>query len=225
MIVMAGHRTIYHRWATMHELMPEKYPHGTGFLMSPEWWRVPPDYIPYALDNDRFSSWSNGKEWDADAFVSMLRRASLLKNKPIFCAVPDVVADPIKTTDWWNDWSCTVESYGFKTAFCVQDGHQPEDVPRSAFATFIGGTSTWKANNAHRFNIREWLHIGRVNGPGKLDWAESIGADSVDGTGWARGQRQLEQLKEFIEGSKQLKISWKGRVSNHETILHNRSME
>ena len=203
---MAGHRTIYHRWQTMHELDPVTYPHGMAFLMSPEWWRVSPDYMPYALDNDRFSCWRKKKPWNPDLFISMLNKATILPNKPLWVVVPDVVADSIATLEWWNDWSCTVESYGFKTAFACQDGHQPEDVPKSAFCTFIGGTETWKANNAHRFKIRKWFHVARINGRGMLDWAEGIGADSIDGTGWAKGPRQFNQLKEFIEGSKQLPL-------------------
>lgn len=202
MIVMAGHMCIFHRWATLREIYPERYRHQLGLLMSPRSWRVPEEYFPYALDNGRYPVWEKGTQWNADSYLRLLEKAQGVRHKPLWAAVPDVVADPQATLDWWNDWCDTVASFGYKLAFVCQDGHTPDDVPESAYCCFIGGTKKWKEENAHKFKgVREELHIGRVNWITQLRWAERIGADSVDGSGWARGDRKmLEHLKNFIEG-------------------------
>ena len=31
----------------------------------------------------------------------------------------------------------------------------------------------------------KWIHVGRVNSERRIRWAASLGADSIDGTGWA----------------------------------------
>ncbi len=38
---------------------------------------------------------------------------------------------------------------------------------------------------AHADERRRWLHIGRVNSHAAIRWAADLGADSIDGTGWA----------------------------------------
>ena len=68
------------------------------------------------------------------------------------------------------------------------------------FCCFIGGTTKWKLKNAHKFKgIVEWLHIGRVSTLNRLRWAERIGADSVDGTGFFRDGKDGKRSRELIE--------------------------
>ena len=75
---------------------------------------------------------------------------------------------------------------------------EPQDVPQIATCCFIGGSTNWKRENAERFKgISRLLHIGRVNEPKRLYWAYDIGADSVDGSGWFRGDKH--QKSAFIE--------------------------
>jgi len=176
-----------------------KYPGKIGMLCTPESLVAkgrPPYYMPYALDNGCFT------KWDEAAFFLMLRQASLLRTEPMWVCVPDVVADAKKTTEMWNQYHHRI---GFRKAFVVQDGHEPGCVPVEAYAVFVGGSTEWKLDNAHKFKgVTDWLHIGRVNTETRLRWAESIGADSVDGTGFFRGSKsQKNAFIEFFEGRKQ----------------------
>ena len=51
------------------------------------------------------------------------------------------------------------------------------------------------------------LHIGRVTTLGRLKWAEQIGADSVDGSGFFRGRgKQYNDFIEWFLGRKQLPL-------------------
>jgi len=171
-------------------------PDRIGILNTPFSYKTPPFYMPYALDNGCFT------RWDEKEFFLMLRKASLLKRKPLWVCVPDVVADAEETNKRWHKYHNLIE---FKKAFVAQDGHEPQDVPKEAYAVFIGGTTKWKIDNAHKFKgITQWLHVGRVNTWNRLKWAELIGADSVDGTGFFRGNRkQFQAMLDFCLGQRQ----------------------
>jgi hypothetical protein len=175
------------------------YPGSVGLLISPAGWRKPPWYMPYALDNGAFTG------FDEKAFTVLLNRARLLKAKPLWVAVPDVVADAEATLRLWHEWWQRVP---FKRAFVAQDGHEAVDVPKQADAVFVGGSTDWKLSCAHKFKgASPWLHIGRVNTASRLQWAVDIGADSVDGTGWFQSSRQQLDLIEFVTGKGQLKLA------------------
>ena len=175
-----------------------KYPDKIGLLYSPDGWNKPPYYMKYALDNGCF------KKWEPEKFKTMLLKASLC-HSPLWVAVPDVVADPEKTIKKWHEWH---DKIYFPLAFVCQDGHEPQDVPKKAICCFIGGTTEWKLDNAYKFKgVRKLLHIGRVTTIGRLKWAEEIGADSVDGTGWfiAKNKQYIDFIKWF-EGDQQIKL-------------------
>ncbi len=176
-----------------------KYPGKIGMLNTPNSYKTPPYYMPYAIDNGCFI------KWDEEAFFLMLRKVSLLKEKPLFVVCPDVVGDHNETIEMWKKYNKRID---FPLAFACQDGCNPEDVPKNAHACFIGGSTEWKLNNAQRFkNIRKWLHIGRVSTKSRMEWAQRIGADSIDGTGFFRGKgKQYYDFIEYFEGDKQLKL-------------------
>lgn len=178
-----------------------KYPDKIGLLISPDGWRIPQFKMPYALDNGCF------KKWDKEGFFHMLRKASMI-HKPLWVCVPDAVADAGTTLRRWAKYHKQISSFGFKLAFVVQDGMTPEDVPPEAYACFIGGSTEFKLKSAHLFknakNTR-WLHIGRVNSEERVMWALSIGADSVDGTGWLRARdKKRKFFIEYFEGKEQM---------------------
>jgi len=177
-----------------------KYPGKIGMLNTPFSWKNPPFYMPYAVDNGCFI------KWDEAAFFSTLKRASIQRNKPIFVVVPDVVGDAEATMKQWDKYYKKID---YPLAFACQDCMEPQDVPKQAFACFIGGSTEWKLNNAHRFKgISEYLHIGRVSTNNRMLWAEKIGADSIDGTGFFRGRgKQYWDYIKYFEGDNQLKIS------------------
>jgi hypothetical protein len=173
------------------------YPGKVGLLISPDGWRVPPWYMPYALDNGAFGAFMSTSPWNEKAYYQMLSRANFC-HRPMWVIVPDVVADADATLKSWHRHKDRVFTLGYKLAFAVQDGMEPNDVPQEAHCCFVGGSTEWKLASAHKFKgVCEWLHIGRVNTPDRLGWAKSIGADSVDGTGFFRGNNY--QTRAFIE--------------------------
>jgi len=176
-----------------------KYPGKVGTLNTPFSYKKPPFYLPFALDNGCFT------RWDEKEFYLMLRKVSLMRRKPLWVCVPDVVADAEATNKRWHKHNKRISDFGFKLAFVVQDGHEPCDVPKEADAVFVGGSTVWKISTSEKFKgITPWLHIGRVTTESRLRWAESIGADSVDGTGFFRGKgKQYFDFIEYFEGSNQ----------------------
>ena len=194
MIVMPSNNT-----AGLVHYLAGACPGKIGLLISPGGWRLPPFYMPYAIDNGAF------KGFKKKPFMDLVARLHPLKNKPLFIAVPDKLADPEETLKLWHMWQGQIK---FKKAFVAQDGHMPQDVPKNADAVFVGGTTDWKIENAHKFKgLTKWLHIGRVSTPNRLDWAAAIGADSCDGTGFFRSTRRKMDLFEFITGYGQQKIT------------------
>lgn len=161
-------------------------------------------WMPFALDNDAFSAWSEEKEWDEAAWVAMMDSVRYSGFKPLWTLVPDVVADRVKTLQKWDLHAPTAAKYGWPLAFAVQDGMTPDDVPDEAEVIFVGGGTRWK----WRF-LPMWMkmgrrvHVGRVNELQKLIICENLGVESVDGTGWFRGTdggRQAQGLQRWIEG-------------------------
>lgn len=162
-------------------------PGKIGIINTPLSWKNPPFYMPWALDNGCFT------RWEPDKFKHCLRR-SRLSHAPLWVAVPDVVANAEETLRLWHKWCQRID---FPKAFVCQDGHEPQDVPKEAVCCFIGGSTDWKLNNAHKFKgVRKLLHIGRVTTLGRIGWARDIGADSVDGNGFFRGRGR--QYNDFI---------------------------
>ncbi len=172
-----------------------KYPGSVGWLMAPGYFnpRVPP-YLPYAVDNGCF------KGFDPDPYWRMLRKLTLMK-PPLWVVVPDVLGNSRETLVYWHMYRERVRSYGFKRlAFVAQDGCEPGDVPSDAYCIFIGGSTRWKLQNAHRFKgSAPWFHVGRVNSPERYHWAKRIGAHSCDGSGWFRTWKNCLRFAELFE--------------------------
>jgi hypothetical protein len=183
-----------------------KYPGKLGWLIAPGDWIEPRAWLPYAIDNGRYSAWENDSDWDEEAFYHLLDRCQLCRFKPMWVAVPDEVANREKTLWLWNQYERSVGQYKFKLAFVVQDGMKPSDVPKSADVIFVGGTTEWKWRNVGLFCATfPRVHVGRVNWVDKLEYCERIGAESCDGTGFFRGgpdSVQAKQLRDFIAGER-----------------------
>jgi hypothetical protein len=173
-----------------------------GHLYSPDGWRIPVPWLPYALDNGAFSAFRTGRPWDAGDFVRHLERAKAAPVAPLWVVVPDVVADRDATLARWQLWAPQIKaSYGFPLAFAVQDGMTRADVPPDADLVFVGGTTEWK-----RETMPMWcetfprVHIARINTARWLWRAWALGAESVDGTGWFRGSRsQIAALTTYLD--------------------------
>jgi len=141
---------------------------------------------PWAADNAAFS------RFDADAYRRMLD-ATHATPGCLFVTVPDVVGDAFATRELWDDWAPVVASYGLPAAFVLQDGVEEVGVPwLDCAAVFIGGTTDFKLGATARACVCEaqrlgrWVHMGRVNTTRRLKYAQSLGVDSIDGSGFAR---------------------------------------
>lgn len=195
MIVMPANwsKNIVHYWAG-------RFSGYLGHLYSPGAQRGPYQWLPYALDNGRYSAWDKGIEWDGAAYSRLLQWAKASFQNPRWILVPDVVADREATLKEWDHWKPILTPFRWPLAFAVQDGMAPDDVPAEASVIFVGGTTEWKWRT-----VRRWcssfprVHVGRVNGYNKLRLCESLGAESCDGTGWTRGDKhQLDGLYKWL---------------------------
>ena len=163
--------------------------------MSPDGWRKPKHR--YALDNGCF------KQFNSDKYFKMLNN-SIMYPSPIFIVVPDVLGCHDRTLALWHYFKQKIKPYG-PLAFVAQDGCSPETIPSDCDWIFVGGLDPWKQKNIHKYvGLGKKVHVGRVNGIGRLKYCESLGVDSVDGTGWFRARdKKFYDLIEWFEGEKQ----------------------
>lgn len=172
-------------------------------LLSPGGFRRVPR--PFAADNGAYTAFVRRRPFDGPAYLDHLRRCVEF-GRPLWVAVPDVVADRAATLAAWREWESVVRrsAPGVPLAFVAQDGMRSADVPTGAEVVFVGGSYTWKWRT-----LRYWcerfrrVHVGRVNSPARLWECEDAGAESCDGTGWFRGdRRQLAGLVSYLRGER-----------------------
>ena len=172
LLVSGKHRPMYDHYDVGHLLCPR----SRNVVWSQEW----------AADNAAFS------RFDAESYVAML---ASVRARPgcHFVTAPDVVADAFATRELWRDWYPAIRAYGLPVAFVLQDGVEDVGVPwLDCDAIFVGGSTAFKLGATARHCVREakrlgkWVHMGRVNTQARLRYAQHLGCDSVDGSGFAR---------------------------------------
>lgn len=149
---------------------------------------------PWAADNGCYGG------LDAPAFLAMLaaiaaverdrlRAGSPVQTRPLWVAVPDVVADAYATLELWRFWRHQVRAYGLPCAFVAQDGAESLVVPWDQLSClFVGGSTAYKESDAAAWLIRrakahgKLVHVGRVNTERRLRLFDGLGLDSIDGT-------------------------------------------
>ena len=116
--------------------------------------------------------------------------------------VPDVPGNADATKRQWDKWAPKLEKKKVKLAMAVQDGMKPSDVP-DGVVCFVGGSTEWKWKNVERFCADcKVCHVGRVNRYRYLWKCHKAGADSVDGSGFFRGDKtQLRGLLSYLKES------------------------
>lgn len=197
MIVMCANNS-----GTKFRELHARFPGKVGWLVGPGGYRTPPARLPLALDNNRYAHFLRKMvdpqaQWDDAAFYALVARAPEAR----WVAVPDVVADRERTLADWDIHAPRLAAMGRTLAFVVQDGMTPADVPPAAEVVFVGGTKEWKWRT-----LTMWtrafprVHLGKCNTRRLLKLARYAGCESVDGTGWFRGdQQQLAGLIRFLE--------------------------
>lgn len=176
------------------------YPSRLGWIMTPHDMRYPDTRIPYIFDNGVWSDFINKREFDSDKFYASLEK--LYKRQcPEWVVVPDSVGDATRTLELWKQHEPILRRYKVKLFIAAQDGMTPDDVPQSADGIFIGGTTEWKWSTLPMWTEHfPRVHVGRVNTYRLLDMANRAGAESVDGSGWFRGdQKQISDLVRFLD--------------------------
>lgn len=137
-----------------------------------------------------------------DAYLDWLAARREHADACRFAAAPDVVCDAEATLERSAPMLARIRRAGYPVALVAQNGLEDLDVPWDAFdALFIGGDTAWKlgphaaALTAQAHDHGKWVHMGRVNGWGRLRAARQMGCDSVDGTYLAFGpDRNLPRL-------------------------------
>ncbi len=170
-----------------------------GILVTPAYPKPPRNGLPFAIDNGAYDAYMRGEKFDAGALYRTLRGCRTSQARWLVC--PDKVADEdsLQFSLWWErrlrgEWPLLL---------AVQDGMTPNRVEQNLgrfFGLFIGGTMDWKVQTgdqwaalAREHNMH--LHVGRVNTINRYHWAEAIGANSIDGSGFTRWTWMLDELE------------------------------
>lgn len=148
---------------------------------------------PWAIDNGAYAN------FDVIAFKALLAREEHHREKCLFVTVPDVVASARRTLEVFEHWKPLLS--GWRLALACQDGQENLPIPWTDIAAiFIGGSTAWKCSDHATQIVKaakaigKWVHIGRVNGPGRWEHFEKLGADSIDGSGIARYSHMREAI-------------------------------
>lgn len=141
----------------------------------------------FAIDNGAFA------RFERAPFEALLEREREKQYRCRWVTAPDVVGSARRTLECWPYWWAKLRDKGWKVALVAQDGVEDLPIPWSELtAIFIGGTTAWKLSKSAADVIRaarileKWVHVGRVNTPGRFEYFEELGADSIDGTGLAK---------------------------------------
>lgn len=141
--------------------------------------------IPWAADNGCYQG------LDERLYRKMLSKITELPGC-LFVTVPDVVGDARATLRLFGQWSEEVALTRQPLALVAQDGLRDADVPWGEIdALFVGGTTDFKVGARAADLVAAakdrglHVHMGRVNGRKRINYARLIGCDSVDGTGFS----------------------------------------
>ena len=138
-----------------------------------------------AIENGGFAGFQE------KAYLALLEREAAHQEKIRWITVPDVVGSARRTLECFEYWYPRLCSWPL--AFVCQDGQEDLPIPWNEIeGVFIGGTTAWKLSHHAAAIVKaakimnKTVHAGRVNTPGRFEYFESIGADSIDGTGLSR---------------------------------------
>ena len=129
--------------------------------------------------------------FDEAAFLSLLQRELTRQHLCRFVCCPDVVAESVRTLELFDLWKGKLD--GWPLALVAQDGLENHRIPWDEIqAIFIGGSTHWKDGPHAAAVVKtakifgKWVHVGRINTPGRFEHFEALGADSMDGSGIGR---------------------------------------
>jgi hypothetical protein len=176
------------------------YPDRLGWIMTPHDMRYPDSRIRYIFDNGVWSDFINNREFDSDKFYRCFTKL-LLRQRPQWVVVPDRVGDAATTLALWQEHEPQLRQYRVPLFIAAQDGMHPADIPKGSDGIFVGGTTEWKWRTLPMWTEHfARVHVGRVNTYRLLEMAHRAGAESVDGSGWFRGDpKQVADLVRYLD--------------------------
>jgi hypothetical protein len=141
--------------------------------------------IPWAADNGCYQGLNER------LYRRMLRTIESLPGC-LFVTVPDIVGDARATLRLFREWHEEVALSRQPLALVAQDGLAATDVPWGEIdALFVGGSTDFKEGARAASLVAQakerglHVHMGRVNGRRRFNYARLIGCDTVDGTGFS----------------------------------------
>ena len=177
----------------------EKLGHGQMVSRQKKAFRIPKKGR-WAFDNGAWTDFKNNVPFNDVEFLKRVHRLETLPEDrlPDWCICPDALEkrQSILYSVEWKELLSRIAPR-LKWYLALQDYMHPEDVEYAMDLVefdglFIGGSDPWRSATAAGFvklghDMGVPVHIGRVNGKNRLQWAVDLGADSVDGTGWVWG--------------------------------------
>ncbi len=155
----------------------------------------------FCIDNGAFA------KFDETSFLSLLERERPRRDLCRWVAVPDVVGSARRTLEVFEEWKLRLS--GWPLALVCQDGQEELPIPwKDIAAIFIGGGTEWKIGKHALACIKaakaigKWVHVGRVNTPGRFEYFEDLGVDSIDGTGLSRFPDNRHRISDRIDESR-----------------------
>lgn len=149
----------------------------------------------FSVDNSAFAGFKSGP------FKALLLREKDAKALCRFVVVPDVPFNARRTLEVFDSWKYRLT--GWPLALVAQDGIEDLPIPWDNITTlFIGGTTKFKLSDTAKQLIQsakamykpKWVHVGRVNAPGRFEMFDELGVDSIDG----QGLSQYTHMREAI---------------------------
>lgn len=147
--------------------------------------------FPYAIDNGAWSAYIQGKEFNAQGFEALIRKAGAGAD---WAVLPDIVAGGHLSLELSVKWMRRVLNEVPMALLAVQDGMGPDDVRGflgDRVGIFVGGTTPFKLNTMEAWaalgrEVGCWVHVGRVNTAKRIRACSAAGVTSFDGTSASR---------------------------------------
>lgn len=192
---------------SLHEIIREN---DWGVMLCTQWRNIDVPY--FAIDNGAYSAYLQERPYVIDTFLRILEKAEDSGKRPDFAICPDIVAGGLRSLELSLEKIDGLRKMFPRTSFylAVQDGMFPE-ILRLAIkkfdGIFIGGTTLWKHSTSIEWirfgkTIGKPVHIGRIYTLDRVLWAQRIGADSIDSTGWGRNNT----WKKYLIGAREQEI-------------------
>jgi hypothetical protein len=136
------------------------------------------------------------------SFEKILNDARTHVPKPLFVALPDVVANARRTLELYDHFKNLITG---PRALVLQDGIENLEIPWAKLeAIFVGGSDAFKESSeaiacckAAKI-LNKWVHVGRVNTPRRVEAFAGL-ADSIDGSGISRYDHMLEAVLQVVK--------------------------